>query len=299
MKKLVAYKTDFKLTANIVTAFSESINKHIKNWQSETLHINEFLKKGIPEYADAILTQGILRGTGHLLKDAARKNIDRYFIDHAYFNPGYKNEFWLRISKNKHIINYVNDVSEFRWNRYFLSSNQILPWKNHSQRGKNILIIPPTSAISWYFNEYEWEKNILSFLRNNLSKDMFHNVKIRHKPHEPIVDKNGKYLGLQENTKIKNIPLEEDLNSASIVIAYNSQVALDATLKGIPVIVNKHNCCYPVSFKLTDLQEGFKNSIFDIEPDRLKLCKWLSYCQFNLNEIKNGLAWKTINNFQN
>ena len=59
MKRLVAYKTNFKQTADIVIAFSESINKHIKNWQSETLHINEFFKKGIPEYADAILTQGI------------------------------------------------------------------------------------------------------------------------------------------------------------------------------------------------------------------------------------------------
>ena len=299
MKTLVAYKTNFKLTADLVTAFSESINKHIKNWQSETLDINEFLKKGIPEYADAILTHGILRGTGHLLKDAAKKNIDRYFIDHAYFNPGYKNEFWLRVSKNKHIINYVKEVSEFRWNRFFSPSNHLLPWQNYTQRGNNLLIIPPTSAISWYFNEYEWENKILSFIKDNFSKEIFKKVKIRNKPIEPIVDKNGKYLGLKENSKIKNIPLEEDLNSAAIVIAFNSQVALDATLKGIPVIVNQHNCCYPLSFKLSDLQEGLESSIFDIEPDRLKLCKWLAYCQFNLNEIKSGLAWKTINNFQN
>ena len=66
-----------------------------------------------------IVTQGILRGTGHLLKEAAKKNIDRYYIDHAYFNPGYKNEFWLRISKNKNVINYIKKVSSFRWEKFF------------------------------------------------------------------------------------------------------------------------------------------------------------------------------------
>jgi hypothetical protein len=64
------------------------------------------------------------------------------------------------------------------------------------------------------------------------------------------------------------------------------------------VIVNQHNCCFGLSFKLSDLKQGISNPIFDKEPDRLNLCKWLSYCQFKLEEIKSGFAWKTINNFQ-
>jgi len=28
---------------------------------------------------------GILRGIGHFLKEAAKQNIDRYYINHAYF----------------------------------------------------------------------------------------------------------------------------------------------------------------------------------------------------------------------
>ena len=75
-------------------------------------------------------------------------------------------------------------------------------------------------------------------------------------------------------------------------------MALDALLKGIPVIVDKHNCCYSLSFKLLDLKYGLNNPIFENEPKREELCKWLSYCQFKLEEIKSGLAWKTINNFQ-
>lgn len=43
----------------------------------------KFLEDGIPKDVNAIATLGILRGTGHLLQEAARQNIDRYYIDHA------------------------------------------------------------------------------------------------------------------------------------------------------------------------------------------------------------------------
>ena len=298
MKKVVVYKTDFTPTANILTFFSNSINKYIKGWQSECVHIEDFLEHGIPKDVNAIATLGILRGTGHLLQEAARQNIDRYYIDHAYFEPGYEGDCWLRISKNKHTMNYIKDISSYRWDRFFSAKNTIMPWKKFEQRGSRILIIPPTNAICWYFNEYDWEKNILNYLEKILDKATFKNIRIRIKPKEPIVDQNGNYLGLKQNTQAETISLDDDLQNSSLVIAYNSQVALNATLKGIPVIVNNHNSCFSLSFKLSDLEQGIDNPVFDAEPDRLGLCKWLSYCQFKLDEIKSGFSWKTVNNFQ-
>ena len=171
MKKLISYITDKQLTAEIVSIFSNAVNTHIKGWQSEIVHINDFLKNGIPTNVEAVATQGILRGTGHLLKEAAKKNLDRYYIDHAYFNAGYKGDFWLRISKNKHTINYLKEVSSFRWENFFSKDNFIMPWKKFFERGSDILIIPPTNAICWYFNENSWEKNILNFLEESLSKE--------------------------------------------------------------------------------------------------------------------------------
>jgi hypothetical protein len=273
MKKLIAYKTDIELTANIINNFSDSINKYIKGWTSTCVHIDYFFKNGIPNDANAIVTLGILRGTGELLKEAARIELDRYYIDHAYFQPGYSGDCWLRISKNKHTVNYLKEVSSYRWDSFFSNKHYFHPWKNCSSRGKNILIIPPTSAIAWYFNENEWEKNILSFLKENLSADLFKKIKIRTKPNEPIVDITGKYLGLKQNSTEKQVPIEEDLENASIIIAYNSQVALQATLMGMPVIVNQHNSCFGISFKLSDLLKGLDNPIFEIEPERIKLVK--------------------------
>ena len=73
MKNLIAYKTDVQLTANIVEAFSSSINKYIKGSNSKVLHINEFLQNGIPKNVDGIITLGILRGTGIYSKKLPRK----------------------------------------------------------------------------------------------------------------------------------------------------------------------------------------------------------------------------------
>ena len=154
------------------------------------------------------------------------------------------------------------------------------------------------AVIFWLYHPLAQFVNILNYLEKNLSKENFNKVKIRGKPKEPIVDKNGKYLGLKVNEDVRNNSLEDDLNKSSIVIAYNSQVALDASLRGLPVIVNQHNSCNAISFKLSDLKGGINNSIFDQEPERKKLFKWLAYCQFKFSEIKNGFAWKTISNFQ-
>jgi len=75
MNKIISYTTDVGLTAKIVEHFSDAINKHIKGWESEALHINHFLKNGFPKNVAAVATLGILRGSGHLLKEAAKKKI--------------------------------------------------------------------------------------------------------------------------------------------------------------------------------------------------------------------------------
>ena len=49
MNKIIAFTTDVALTARIVEGFSDSINRHIKGWKAETIHIKEYLKYGIPK----------------------------------------------------------------------------------------------------------------------------------------------------------------------------------------------------------------------------------------------------------
>ena len=123
---------------------------------------------------------------------------------------------------------------------------------------------------------------------------MHGDIKVRTKPNEPIVDKAGNLLRLDSHKDENPVSLEQDLAESNIVICYNSNVALQATLQGIPVISNLHCSTYPISYSIHDLVKDTNNPVFDAEPDRYGLCKWLAYSQFKAGEIANGKAWNML-----
>ena len=289
-KNLVCYTTEKTGTTKIVQKFAEGVaNIGSDNWIAHVVNISDFKNSGHPPDTDAIATLGILRGTGLALQSAAAAGIDRYYIDHAYFNPGYASKKnikkgWMRITKNKHTMNTLpkGEVSSENWKANFKHNNPIHAWKTRSERGDRILVLPPSNAIQWYFNVPAWEEQVVSHLKRILPMELHKLIKVRRKPKEPIVDKLGNLLRLDTSVE------------SNVVVAYNSMVALKATLMGIPVITNQHNCCYPISFKVKDIQPDMSNLNFDIEPNRTKLVRWLSQCQFSNDQIHSGIAWTML-----
>jgi hypothetical protein len=301
-KNLVCYTTEKTGTTKIVQKFAEGVaNLGSDKWIAHVVNIGEFKSSGHPPDTDAIATLGILRGTGLALQSAAAAGIDRYYIDHAYFNPGYASKKnikkgWMRITKNKHTMNTLpkGEVSSENWKANFKHNNPIHAWKTRSERGDRILVLPPSNAIQWYFNVPAWEEQVVSHLRRILPIELHKLIKVRRKPKEPIVDKLGNLLRLDTSVEDDSVTLEEDLLESNVVVAYNSMVALKATLMGIPVITNQHNCCYPISFKVKDIQPDMSNLNFDVEPNRTKLVRWLSQCQFSNDQIHSGIAWTML-----
>jgi len=295
-KKLIVYGTGRSKTSQIMREFGMGVNFSGSNYIAEYREIQDFLSRSIPPSTDAIATLGILRGTGLALQTAAQLGIDRYYVDHSYFDPGYGGKCWLRISKNRHTMNYVPDteISKDRWKAYFSETNPVYPWRTRQNRGNFILVLPPSHAVQWYFNANDWCDKIINRLKELLPEEQHKLIKIRIKPNEPIVDKAGNLIRMDTHANENQMPLEYDLANSNIVIAYNSNVALQATLLGIPVITNKHCSVYPVSFTLEDLKLGVDNEKFDTEPQRAKLFHWLSQCQFKRQEIRNGKFWNNI-----
>ena len=295
-RKLVVYGTGRPKTSQIMSDFFAGVNYSGTNWIAEYHSIEDFLRKGIPRATDAVAVLGILRGTGLAMQRAASLGIDRYYVDHSYFNPGYGGKCWLRVSKNRHTMNYLpaGDVSKSRWKAHFAETNPVHPWRTRAQRGNNILVLPPTHAVQWYFNTGDWAAKIVDKLKEILPYDQHENIKVRVKPNEPIVDKAGNLLRLEKHKDESTVPLEYDLANSNVVIAYNSNVALQATMLGIPVITNKHCSVYPISFNLEDLRNGVDSAIFDSEPPRAKLFHWLANCQYKRGEIKMGKMWSHI-----
>ena len=301
-KNLICYTTEKIGTTKIIQKLAAGVaSLGSDKWTARVVNIGDFKSSGHPPDTDAIATLGILRGTGLALQSAAAAGIDRYYIDHAYFNPGYASKKnikkgWMRITKNKHTMNTLpkGEVSSENWKANFKHNNPIHAWKTRSERGDRILVLPPSNAIQWYFNVPAWEEQVVSHLRRILPIELHKLIKVRRKPKEPIVDKLGNLLRLDTSVEDDSVTLEEDLLESNVVVAYNSMVALKATLMGIPVITNQHNCCYPISFKVKDIQPDMSNLNFDIEPNRTKLVRWLSQCQFSNDQIHSGIAWTML-----
>ena len=95
----------------------------------------------LPE--ESLTMYGILAGSGEVYKWCEKQKKDFYFMDHGYFTNAHDSPHWLRITKNKHCQNILQDKPADRYEKYF--KQDIKPW---NKEGKKILVLPPTNAIA-------------------------------------------------------------------------------------------------------------------------------------------------------
>ncbi len=295
--KLIVYDTNRKTTTQVVLKFAQGVS-HSRNWDVRFVKIDRFNRSGLDQSLrpgiDAVASLGILRGTGSMFRSAAKQGIDFYYMDHAYFDPGYKSPGWMRIVKNAHSCNRINNVSSTRFDEFFAEKNKITPWKTAANRGNKIIVCPPTPAVSWYTGLVDdWEATTVAKLKSLLPDSEHHRIKVRRKPKEPTCDQVGNPTGFVYNHYDHDF--EQQLQDAFCVITYNSMVALTATMQGIPVIVEQHSCCWPISFNIEDFLHSAYPENFNIEPvNRTNLIHCLANNQWNLKEIGNGKAWQML-----
>lgn len=203
---------------------------------------------------------GILRGTGDIFHHNKKHGVDYYEVDRGYINPNHFDGYY-RISKNGMQAKYRDlDLPDDRLKKLkFKRENWLNP------KGK-VIVCPPSDYIEKFYKiDDEWIRGFEIFL-----SEAGHQYKIRHKS--------------------DTTPLEHDLQGAKCVIAYNSNVLVDAAIKGIPVwgensVVSKWN-----NVSLTDISENRISA-----PDNIdKLLRFISYNQFTLEEIRNGTAWRLL-----
>jgi len=293
MPNIFVYDTGRPKTTKFTLAFARGVirNTHssIDKWVVKHAPIQQYLDHGLAKDTDAVATLGILRGTGLLLKEAKLKGIDYYYMDHAYFNPGYSGKGWMRVTKNGHACTTLKPCDATAYNAFAASQDKNKMYSWTGPRGDKIIICPPTHAVQWFLNAHEWEQKTIERIKNILPANQHDRIVVRHKPKEPIVDERGNLMELRRNPQQGS--LAQDLEQAYCVIAYNSMVALEATLKGIPVITSEHSCCKHVSFQLEDLATP---EVFDEPANRQTLLNWLACNQWKMSHLEDGTAWARL-----
>lgn len=207
---------------------------------------------------------GILRGTGDIFKYNQMHNVDYYEVDRGYINPRHFDGYY-RISKNRLQAKYKDlDLPNDRLDKLRFERAE---W--FSPKGR-VIVCPPSDYIEDYlgFQHGWWEDKIVQELAN--TPRLF---KVRHKS--------------------DTTPLEHDLQDAYCVITLNSNVAVDASIKGVPVIAGEYSIA----------GRWCKNSLAEVIEDKIaapsiesvdKLLRFISYNQFTLEEIRNGTAWRLL-----
>lgn len=197
---------------------------------------------------------GVLRGSDAVLKTSERLGWPWYHIDNGYLRPGHFHGYY-RISKGNTQVHFTPSQAADgeRWHSLAL---KIAPWqRNHFG---HILLCPPTAAVGAFFgfDAKRWLSDVLA----TLARCSLRPVVVRHKG--------------------ASRPLEEDLQGAYAVVTFNSGVAWQALLQGIPAIADWR--CVVRSwngFDFADIEMDLTQS------DRQALFYCLANNQFTLQEI--------------
>jgi hypothetical protein len=234
----------------------------------------------IPSNTSRVITAGIIRGGGDLLKYLIAGKHKFYYMDHAYFKAGYnKRSEWMRVTADAFNCNKITDTNPTKFNKLFDRTFELKPWRRD---GQTILILPPTDAVSYVFGSREWTNKVLETIRPLTSRQII----VRGKPGEVILDDKGKEIG-RTPVDPTQLPLEQELSRAHCVIAYHSSVAIQAAIQGIPVICSEQCAAYPISNNIMDIE---KLKEFDRMPWLFNLCNH----QFETHELLSGSAWRYL-----
>jgi len=284
MINVAVYTTGREDTSRLSTLFATGLGRLIHtNVRLE--RIEDYVSGGLPEdRPDLVVMFGILRGAGDLFRQCRREKVPFIYIDHAYFKPGYETG-WFRATRDDHCMNRLEPASPDRWNEYFADDHAFQPWRGGA--GSKILVLPPSGAIEWLFDDQDWLDRTLAEINQHTDRP----VVVRRKPTEGRVDAEGRFLGLFDNVESSNAPLGDELADTYCVVAHNSTATLAATAAGVPVITAAPNCCRPIGFRFEDLETARLKD----EPERLELFHWLAHNQFNFDELGSEKAWLKLN----
>lgn len=235
--------------------------------------------------ADCIVFAGMIRGEGNIFKWCQNNNKKFFYLDHAYLDRGYKQnaptEEWMRITDSAFAWNGFETKDDTRWKNFFAKKHVLRPW-NQNQDKPNILVLPPSLATQFLFPESSnWLDQTLRVLRNKTKK----NVVVREKPMQPKLDTRNKII---DRVKYNHpLSIEQELDQAAAVITFNSAVAVEATIRGIPVIGHSSAACAPMNFDLDMIDNP-------PEPRREAWLNQLVYHQFRTQEMKDGSIWPLL-----
>tara|TARA_R110002020_G_scaffold3005_8_gene13923 strand:+ start:2148 stop:2942 length:795 start_codon:yes stop_codon:yes gene_type:complete len=219
----------------------------------------------------AVVTYGILRGSGPAIRHAYMEGFDYWYIDHGYFGKskvanshGLKGYFRIvNSNKNKDMFRVIHDIDgDFPEDRLKTFN---LPFKKWRKNGSKIVVVPPSGAMGPFIgiSPQNWVANVK----------------------EKLMKYTDREIVVCTKQKGRKSMLQEYLKDAWALVTDHSNSQVDALVSGIPVITTS---------KMRTI--GSLEQIEDPPMDR-RFLKNLAYKQWSREEIESGKAWSDLNDF--
>ena len=231
------------------------------------------------------------------IKQCVDNNIDFYYIDTGYMGC-YPVKKWQRFTKNNlqtldHLnykqLDFLTDVKVLKQRFQKLMSVDYDSYKpKRPVKGESILIIPPSAkvlrclTINGHVNFRQDE--YIDWLTKEIRKYTDKRIIVRQKPNRDERTKSGQNLINQLKT-----------DKVHCLVAFNSIAAFEAIQEGYPAITLGPNAASFLSEKeIKNIEKPYFADDDKIREHSL----YLSACQFNREEFRNGYAVKQIEQLQ-
>lgn len=195
---------------------------------------------------------------------------DYYYIDTGYFGNARK-KLYHRITKNA--MQNIGPVIERPFDRL-----EATGWRRKKFRpGKNILICPPSAKAMSCFGQ-------------DLDQWMEETIKtIEQYTDRPIVIRKKLSRRERGTTDTMEMALEQDVHC---LVTFNSIAATEALLYGKPAFTLGPNAAHSLSLQdLSLIEKPYIPTVDELEA----WAAHLAYCQFTELEMRDGTAWKILN----
>jgi hypothetical protein len=169
----------------------------------------------------------------------------------------------------------------------------LIPYPWHKE-GEHIIICGQNEkSIAWnQGNMQTWANRIIDWIRSQTDRPIWFRPHPRFIVNFPEAKEKKIFVSQPKLLKLVGTTDEVDftqaLARAHAVINYNSNPAIESILAGVPVYVDKSSLCWDVGNPIG----GDVNS--PAKPDRTEWLKKISYTEWFIEEIRQGIPWKRL-----
>ena len=270
------------LTNNIIVAVeADTVDESSSKLESKGQNYDPFLKSFImgsggqisvwnkvSENKSAVVLRGVTKRKHMVACQEAGRNF--YYIDTGYFGNERK-KLYHRITKNN--MQYLGPVKHRPRDRLAATG-----WSARKFRpGRNILLAPPSQKLLMCYNIdlEQWLAETMTNLRLFTDREII------------VRDKQSR--SVRQSTDTMEMALERDVHC---LVTFSSIAAVEAIMHGKPAIVLGPSAAAPVcSTTINDIEKPYIPTLDEVE-------EWaanLAYCQFSELEMRDGTAWRILN----